>query len=215
MAAGDATRRWLAWVPAALPSEQFARLRAALFVLALAPLARLVYLGFADGLGANPVEFISRSLGTWALVMLCLTLSITPLRWVTQWAWLARLRRMAGLFCFFYAVLHLLAYAVLDHWLDLAAILTDIIKRPFIAAGFAAFVLLLPLAATSTHAMVKRLGGRNWQRLHRLVYLIAPIAVLHFWWHKAGKNDFAEPTVYALIIAALLGVRVAHWWSRR
>ena len=215
MAAGDATRRWLAWVPAALPSEQFARLRAALFVLALAPLARLVYLGFADGLGANPVEFVARSLGTWALVMLCLTLSITPLRWVTQWAWLARLRRMAGLFCFFYAVLHLLAYAVLDHWLDLAAILTDIIKRPFIAAGFAAFVLLLPLAATSTHAMVKRLGGRNWQRLPRLVYLIAPIAVLHFWWHKAGKNDFAEPTVYALIIAALLGVRVAHWWSRR
>jgi methionine sulfoxide reductase heme-binding subunit len=215
MAAGDATRRWLAWVPAALPSEQFARLRAALFVLALAPLARLVYLGFADGLGANPVEFVTRSLGTWALVMLCLALSITPLRWVTQWAWLARLRRMAGLFCFFYAFLHLIAYAVLDHWLDLSAILTDIIKRPFIAAGFAAFVLLLPLATTSTNAMVKRLGGRNWQRLHRLVYLIAPIAVLHFWWHKAGKNDFAEPTVYALIIAALLGVRVAHWWSRR
>jgi methionine sulfoxide reductase heme-binding subunit len=213
--AASGPHRWLARVPAALPSEQFARLRSVLFALALIPLARLVYLGFTGGLGANPVEFVSRSLGTWTLVMLCVTLSVTPLRWATQWAWLARLRRMAGLFCFFYAFLHLLAYAVLDHWFDLAAILTDIVKRPFIAAGFAAFVLLVPLAATSTHAMVKRLGGRKWQRLHRLVYLIAPIAILHFWWHKAGKNDFAEPTIYALIIGALLGVRLARWWSRR
>lgn len=207
--------RWVARVPAALPAERFTRLRAALFLLALAPLVRLVYLGFTDGLGANPVEFVARSLGTWALVMLCVTLSVTPLRWATQWAWLARLRRMAGLFCFFYALLHLLAYAVLDHWLDATAIVSDIIKRPFIAAGFAAFVLLLPLAVTSTNAMVRRLGGRNWQRLHRLVYLIAPIAILHYWWHKAGKNDFTEPTIYALIIGALLGVRAARWWSRR
>lgn len=213
--AASGPARWLARVPAALPAEQFNRLRAALFALALAPLARLFYLGLTDGLGANPVEFVARSLGTWALVMLCVTLSITPLRWATQWAWLARLRRMAGLFCFFYALLHLLAYAVLDHWLDVAAIVSDIIKRPFIAAGFAAFLLLLPLATTSTNAMVKRLGGRNWQRLHRLVYLIGPVVVLHYWWHKAGKNDFAEPTIYALIIGALLGVRAARWWSRR
>ncbi len=213
--AASGPKQWLARVPAALPSKQFARLRAAMFMLAVLPLARLIYLGFADGLGANPVEFVARSLGTWALVMLCVTLSITPLRSVTHWAWLARLRRMAGLFCFFYACLHLLAYAVLDHWLDVAAILSDVIKRPFITAGFGAFVLLLPLAATSTNAMVKRLGGRNWQRLHRLIYVIAPIAILHFWWHKAGKNDFAEPTVYALIVGALLGVRVVRWWSAR
>lgn len=211
----SAARRLLGWVPGALTAGQFQRLRAALFAAALLPLARLFYLGFTDGLGANPVEFVARSLGTWALVMLCVTLSITPLRWATQWAWLIRLRRMAGLFCFFYAFLHVLAYAVLDHWLDIAAIAADIVKRPFITAGFAAFVMLVPLAATSTNAMVKRLGGRNWQRLHRLVYLIAVVVVLHFWWHKAGKNDFAEPTIYALIIGALLGLRVARWWSTR
>lgn len=211
----SAARRLLAWVPGALTAGQFQRLRATLFAAALLPLARLFYLGFTDGLGANPVEFVARSLGTWALVMLCVTLSITPLRWATQWAWLIRLRRMAGLFCFFYAFLHLLAYAVLDHWLDIAAIAADIVKRPFITAGFAAFIMLVPLAATSTNAMVKRLGGRNWQRLHRLVYLIAVVVVLHFWWHKAGKNDFAEPTIYALIVGALLGVRVARWWSTR
>jgi len=202
-------------VPAALRAPQFARLRALLFAAALVPLVRLFYLGLTDGLGANPVEFVARSLGTWALVMLCVTLAITPLRWLTQWAWLVRLRRMAGLFCFFYALLHVLTYAVLDHWLNWQAIGADILKRPFISAGFAAFAMLLPLAATSTNAMVKRLGGRNWQRLHRLVYLIALAAILHFWWHKAGKNDFAEPTVYALVLGGLLAVRVMRWWQTR
>lgn len=202
-------------VPAALPAPQFARLRALLFALALLPLARLFWLAASNGLGANPVEFVIRSLGTWTLVMLCVTLAITPLRRLTGWAWLARLRRMAGLFCFFYATLHMLSFVGLDQWFDLRAILTEVVKRPYITAGAAAFVLLLPLAATSTNAMVKRLGGRNWQRLHRLVYAVALAAILHYWWHKAGKNDFAQPTIYATVIALLLGARLVHWWNSR
>ena len=200
---------------AVLPAALFARVRAALFALALLPLARLVVLGAGPGLGANPVEFVTRSLGTWALVMLCVTLAVTPLRHLTGWAWLARLRRMAGLFCFFYASLHVAAYAVVDLRLDLHAIVSDIVKRPFITAGFAAFVLLVPLAATSNSAMVRRLGARNWQRLHRFVYPIAALAILHFWWHKAGKNDFGEPAVYALIVAVLLGARLLRWFAVR
>lgn len=197
-------------VPAALPPARFERLRAILFTLALVPLARLVTFGFTDRLGANPVELGMRSLGTWTLVMLCVTLSITPLRWLTGWAWLARLRRMAGLFCFFYASLHFTTYLWLDQWFDFGAILADIAKRPFITAGFAAFVLLMPLAATSTNGMVKRLGGRNRQRLHRLVYVIALTAILHYWWHKAGKNDFGQVSLYAAVLGGLLAARIIH-----
>ena len=202
-------------VPPALPAPVFARLQAALFLLALLPLLRLVYLGVTDGLGANPVEFVTRSLGTWALALLCVTLAVTPLRQLTGWAWLLRLRRMSGLFCFFYALLHVATFVVLDHWFDLQAIVTDIIKRPYITAGFAAFVMLVPLAITSSNAMVRRLGARNWQRLHKLVYLIALAAILHFWWHKAGKNDVGEPTIYAIVIGGLLGMRLARWFSTR
>lgn len=219
MAAAGAPRsglaRLFAHVPAALPAQQFERLRALLFALALLPLLRLLFLGATGGLGANPVEFVTRSLGTWALVLLCVTLAITPLRQLTGWAWLVRLRRMAGLFCFFYALLHVLAYAGLDHWFDLEAIVADVFKRPYVTAGLAAFVMLLPLAATSTNAMVRRLGARNWQRLHRLVYVVALAAILHYWWQKAAKNDVAEPTVYAMIIGGLLGLRLARWFSRR
>jgi sulfoxide reductase heme-binding subunit YedZ len=206
---------WLARVPAALPAHAFARVRAALFALALLPMARLVWLAATDGLGANPVEFVVRSLGTWTLNFLCITLTITPLRWATGWAWLLRLRRMFGLFTFFYATLHFLAVAGVDLGFDWAAIVKDIAKRPFITVGFAAFVLLIPLAATSTNAMVRALGGRNWQRLHRLVYAIALLAIVHYWWHKAGKNDFAQPTVYAVIIGLLLGVRLVRWVKDR
>lgn len=202
---------WLERVPPALPAPQFARLRAVLLALALVPLARLFYLSATGGLGANPVEFVTRSLGTWALVLLCVTLAVSPLRWLTGWAWLLRLRRMAGLLCFFYALLHVLTYAVLDHWFDWQALWADVVKRPFITAGFAAFVMLLPLAATSSNAMVRRLGARRWQALHRLVYAIALAAILHYWWHKAGKNDFFEPTAYALVIGVLLGARVVRW----
>jgi sulfoxide reductase heme-binding subunit YedZ len=201
--------------PPVLEPRTFARLRAVLFVVALLPLARLFVLGAAGGLGANPVEFVIRSLGTWTLVWLVATLSITPLRLATGWAWPMRLRRMFGLFAFFYAVLHFGAYLGLDHWFDLAAVWKDVLKRPYVTAGATAFVLLLPLAVTSTNGWVRRLGGRNWQRLHRLVYPIAVLAVVHFWWQKAAKNDLAEPFAYAIIVGLLLGVRLLRFARRR
>ena len=180
--------------------------KAGLFVLALLPLARLVWLGFTGGLGANPIEFITHSTGTWTLVGLLATLSITPLRKLSGWNWLLRLRRMLGLFAFFYASLHFTTYIWLDQFFDLHAVFKDVIKRPFITVGFLAFVLLIPLAVTSTNAMVKRLGGKSWQRLHRLVYAIAILGVLHYWW--LVKKDLTQPLIYALILAALLAYRV-------
>ena len=158
------------------------------------------------------MEFVTRSTGTWTLVMLCATLTVTPLRRVTGFAELARVRRMIGLFAFFYGCLHLTTYLWLDQWFDLVAILCDVLKRPFITAGMTAFLLMLPLVATSTNAMMRRLG-RRWTELHRLVYVIAPLGVLHFWWHKAGKNDLAEPALYAAVVALLLGARL--WWRWR
>ena len=202
-------------VPAALAPRTFNGLRAVLFVVALLPLCRLFYLGFTDALGANPVEFVVRSLGNWTLVALVVTLSVTPLRMATGWAWLLRLRRMFGLFAFFYAALHFSAYLWLDQWFDMAAIWKDVLKRPYITVGFAGLLLLVPLAVTSTNGWVKRLGGRNWQRLHRLVYVIAVLAVVHFWWQKAAKNDISEPLIYASIIGLLFGARLLRWWRNR
>ncbi len=202
-------------VPAALTPRTFSAVRTVLFVAALLPLARLFYLGLAGGLGANPVEFVIRSLGTWTLIALVVTLSVTPLRLATGWAWLLKLRRMFGLFAFFYALLHFSAYVWFDQWFDLAAIVRDVLKRPYITVGFACLLLLIPLAATSTHGWVKRLGGRNWQRLHRLIYVIAVLAVLHFWWQRATKNDFGEPLIYAGLIGALLGIRLLRWLRGR
>ena len=147
------------------------------------------------------------------MTFLCLTLAVTPLRRLTGQAWLIRLRRMLGLFTFFHACLHFTTYIWFDQWFDPESIIRDIAKRPFITAGFAAFVLLIPLALTSTRAAIRRLG-RRWQTLHRLVYLVAALALLHFWWHKAGKNDFGTPTVFALIIAGLFLARLG-WWLRR
>lgn len=190
--------------------QGFLALRLTVFFASLLPLIRLVWLGFNDGLTANPLEFVTRSTGTWALVFLCLSLSMTPLRRFTgkpQWM---KLRRMLGLYCFFYAALHFSLWFWIDHGFDLAAMWTDVLKRPFIAAGFTAFVLLVPLAATSTKGMMRRLGV-NWVRLHRLVYLIAIAAILHYWWHKAGKNDFATVSIYAAVVAGLLGLRL--WWA--
>lgn len=185
-------------------------LRLLVFLASLAPFARLVWLGYNDGLSANPLEFVTRSTGTWALVFLCLTLAITPLRRLTgQPQWL-KLRRMLGLYCFFYALLHFSIWFWIDQQLDFRLMWADVVRRPFVAAGFAAFALLLPLAATSTRAMMRRLGI-NWLRLHRLIYLIAIAAILHYWWHKAGKNDFGTVRLYAAAVAALLGIRL--WWA--
>jgi methionine sulfoxide reductase heme-binding subunit len=182
-----------------------------LFVLALLPLAGLVWSAVNNTLGANPAEALIRSTGDWTLRMLCLTLAITPLRQLTSWHALARLRRMLGLFTVFYGLLHFLAFAWLDMGLDLAAIVADIPKRPFILVGTAALLLMLPLAATSFNAAIKALGAARWQALHRCVYAVAVLAVLHFFWMRSGKNDFAEVAVYAVIVAALLGWRA---WRR-
>jgi sulfoxide reductase heme-binding subunit YedZ len=191
--------------PAALPA-----IKAALFAAALLPLARLVLAGthgWFGGLGANPVELVTRSTGTWTLVLLVASLAVTPLRRATGLAWLVRLRRMLGLFAFFYATLHFTTYLWFDQWFDLQAIVKDVIRRPFITMGFLAFVLMIPLAATSTDAMVRRLG-RRWSTLHRTVYVVAVAAILHYWWHKAGKNDFSEVGWYAAAVVLLLGWRL-------
>lgn len=179
--------------------------KAAVWMLCLAPLARLILLGAADGLGANPIEFITRSTGTWTLIGLLATLSITPLRKLTGLSWLIRLRRLLGLFAFFYACLHFTTYVWLDQFFDLAGIGKDIIKRPFITVGFGAFVLLIPLALTSSQNMMKKLG-RLWQRLHRLVYLIAGLGVVHYWW--LVKKDISQPLIYACVLAILLAMRL-------
>jgi len=179
------------------------------FIACLIPLARLVWFSLHDGLGANPIEFITRSTGTWTLTFLLITLSITPLRKLTRQPWLIQLRRMLGLYAFFYACLHFTTYIWLDQFFDLSAIYKDVLKRPFISIGFAGFVLLIPLALTSTNAIIKRLGGKNWQRLHRLVYLIAIGGAIHYWW--LVKKDITQPAIYAAVLAALLGYRVAIW----
>ncbi len=189
--------------------------RAGVFILGLVPLARWVVLGFTNGLTANPVEFLTRSAGTWTLVILMVTLAITPLRAVTGQAGLVKVRRMVGLFAFFYASLHFLTYVWWDQWFDPVAIAADIAKRPFILVGFLAFTLLIPLAVTSTRGWVRRLGGRNWQWLHRLIYLTGGLALLHLWWHKAGKNDFLDAGIYLGVFAGLMGWRLWYRWSRR
>jgi len=191
-----------------------ARLRGLVFILAALPALRLVLWPVFELAGANPVEFVTRSSGTWSLVMLCATLALTPLRRLTGWPHWIRLRRMLGLYTFFYASLHLLTWVWLDQWFDLQAMGRDLLDRPFIAVGAAAFVLLCPLALTSSDAMIRRLG-RRWGVLHRIVYLIAVLAILHYAWHKAGKNDYSEVMVYALVVIGLLGVRGWAWWGRR
>ncbi len=186
-----------------------------LFVLALVPFAWLVFAAANDLLGANPAEALVRSTGDWTLRALCLVLAVTPLRVLTRTAALARLRRMLGLFVYFYAVVHLSSYAWFDMGLEVADILRDIAKRPFILVGFTAVLLLTALAATSFNRAIRALGVRRWQLLHRLVYVIAGLALLHFFWMRAGKNDFAEVFVYAAIIALLLGWRVREYLGRR
>jgi sulfoxide reductase heme-binding subunit YedZ len=180
------------------------------FVAALLPLAYLVAGAVWGNLGANPAETLIRSTGDWTLRMLCLTLAITPLRQASGWHALARLRRMLGLFSFFYGLVHFLCFAWLDMGLDLAAIVQDVAKRPFILVGTSALLLMLPLAATSFNRAMRWLGAARWQRLHRAVYAVALLALLHFFWMRSGKNDFGEVWIYAAVIGLLLAWRVWH-----
>lgn len=198
-----------------LSAKQISRLKAVLFVLALLPFLRLAAFVALDKLGANPIEFITRNTGDWTLYFLCITLGVTPLRKLLQWPWLIRMRRMFGLYVFFYASLHFLTFLWFDHFFDWQEMWKDVLKRPFITVGFSTFVLLTPLALTSTNGMIRRLGGKRWQALHRLVYLIAPLAILHYTWMKAGKHDFAQPLLFGLIVAGLLLLRVWWRWSGR
>ncbi|MBU0770814.1 MAG: sulfoxide reductase heme-binding subunit YedZ [Gammaproteobacteria bacterium] len=191
--------------------RQFAWIWRAVWLACLLPLLLLVADALRDALGANPIEFITRATGDWTLRMLLLTLAVTPLRHLTGWHWLVRLRRTLGLYAFFYGCLHLTTYLWLDQFFDAGSIIKDIIKRPFITTGFAAFTLMLPLAATSTNGMIRRLGGRLWQRLHRLVYAVGVLGVAHYWW--LVKKDITEPLIYATILAALFALRI--WHARR
>lgn len=184
------------------------------FLLALLPFGYLVWAAVFDQLGANPAEALVRSTGDWTLRMLCVVLAVTPVRVLAGIPALARFRRMLGLFVYFYAVLHLLSYSGFDMAFDVADIAKDIAKRPFILVGFTAFLLLTSLAVTSFNRAIKAFGAKNWQRLHKAVYLVATLAILHFFWMRAGKNDFAEVAVYAAILAALMGWRVWRHLSK-
>ncbi|HJV28500.1 MAG TPA: protein-methionine-sulfoxide reductase heme-binding subunit MsrQ [Aromatoleum sp.] len=189
-------------------ATQIAAIKAVLFALCLIPLALYIQRGLDDALGANPIETITRASGEWTLRFLLITLAVTPLRRFSGLNWLLRLRRMLGLFTFFYACLHATTYFWLDQFFDLHGIAKDILKRPFITVGFSALVLLVPLAVTSSNAMIRRLGGRRWQSLHRSVYAIGVLAVIHYWW--LVKADILKPAIYAVLLAVLLGMR--GWW---
>ena len=179
------------------------------FPAALIPLGRLAWKGFHDGLGANPIEVITHSTGDGTLILILATLSITPLRRLTRQYWLIGIRRMVGLLAFFYAFLHFLTYIWLDKFFDFHEMLKDIAKRPFITVGFSAFVLLIPLALTSTAWSIRRLGGKNWQRLHRLIYATAILGVIHYLW--LVKADKRKPLEYGFVLALLLLYRVVAW----
>ena len=187
----------------------------ALFLICLLPFAWLVFRAFANQLGANPAEALIRATGDWTLRFLCIVLTVTPLRTITSTPALLRFRRMLGLFVYFYVVVHLLSYSWFDMGFDVADIAKDIAKRPFILVGFSAFLLLTPLAATSFNAAIKAMGAKRWQLLHKLVYVIAGLGLLHFFWMRAGKNNFTEVFVYAAIIAVLLGWRLKQYLNKK
>ena len=180
-----------------------------IWVACLTPLLRLGWKGLTGGLGANPIEFITLSTGTWTLVFLLATLAITPLRRLSGQSWLIRFRRLVGLFSFFYGVLHFITYVWLDKFFDVQDMIKDVAKRPFITAGFLAFLLLVPLAATSTAGAIRWMGGRRWQLLHRLIYVSGISAVVHFWWKV--KADVRKPAIYAAVLGILLGLRLVFW----
>lgn len=195
-----------------LASQSGQKIKPVLFILLLLPLAILAYRFYSDGFGANPIETINRYTGDWALRILLSTLAFSPLIRITRWNNIIQYRRMFGLFAFFYVCVHLTSYIVLDQFFDFGEIIDDVFKRPFITAGFSAFILLIPLAVTSTNKMVERLQFR-WIQLHRIVYFVAMLAVLHFWWMV--KIDTREPMIYATILAILLGYRLFFYIRRK
>ncbi len=184
-----------------------------IFLAALIPLGRLAWKAFHDGLGANPIEVITHSTGDWTLILVLTTLSITPLRRITRQYWLIGVRRMIGLFAFFYGTLHFLTYIWLDKFFDVHEILKDVAKRRFITVGFTAFVLMIPLALTSTAWSIRRLGGKNWQLLHRLIYFTGILAVIHYFW--LVKADHRKPIEYGIVLSLLLAYRVGVWASEK
>lgn len=201
--------QWLAELSA---KNRILWLKTLIWLGAFIPVLRLIYLGFTDGLGANPVEFIERSTGTWALVFLLLSLGITPLRYLTQQAWLIAVRRLLGLWMFAYACLHVTTYLWLDYQFDWADIAKDIVKHPYVLVGAAALLLTLPLAATSNQRAIKALRQR-WKSLHKLVYVIGVLALLHFWW--LVKKDVTEPVIYSLVFALLIALRLPVFIKNR
>jgi methionine sulfoxide reductase heme-binding subunit len=199
--------------PGGLRLKAHALLKPIVFVLALAPALWLLYAAISGGLSPNPIEDVTHATGRWALRLLLVTLAITPLRRLTGINELIRVRRMLGLFAFFYASLHLLTYVALDQFFALDAIWDDIAKRPYVTVGFLGYVLMVPLAITSTAGWIRRLGGRRWQQLHRLAYVSAIAGVLHFLW--LVKADTSRPLRYAAVLAALLGLRLGFALGRR
>ena len=185
------------------------------FVACLAPLGLLVWRALTVQLGPNPEQTLIWTTGLWALRLLLITLAITPLRGVTGWTELARLRRMLGLFAFTYALLHFTCYLWLVNGFSLSAVAKDVVKHPFVLAGMTALTLMLPLAATSTNRMIKRLGAARWKALHKLVYVVGVVAVFHYWWGKLAKNNTADPKIYALVLASLLAWRLIKAWQVR
>jgi len=183
------------------------KVRLTIFIISLLPFIRLIWQGYRGELGANPIEFITRSTGTWALAFLCITLTISPLQYFFKQLQLIRFRRMLGLFAFFYAFLHVMTWIGIDHQGNWVSITNDLIKRAYLTIGLLTFALLLPLALTSNKFSQRRLG-RKWKKLHRLIYAVAILAILHYWLHKAGKNDFQTVSIYALVVGILLGWRV-------
>lgn len=200
-------------LPRHIDARHVARIKAGVFAACLMPLALLIWRGFNGGLTANPIEFVTHTTGWWTLTFLLITLAVTPVRRLLDLPWLLRLRRMLGLFAFFYACMHFLTWLVVDQFFDWDAIVKDIFKRPYITVGFSAFVLLLPLAATSTNAMVRWLGAARWQALHRSVYVIGVLGVVHFWW--LVKKDIREPLAFAAVLALLLAARLVFARRKR
>ena len=188
-------------------ARQLGLIKIAVFILCLLPLGRLLWAAYSDDFGPNPVEFVQRWTGSWTFNLLLITLCITPLRTITQWHWLLRLRRTLGLFCFFYASLHFLSFIGFDHAFVVEDIAKDIYKRPFVSVGFAAFILLIPLAATSSNWAIRKLGGRKWQEVHRSIYLIGILATIHYFW-LVKATALLWPLAYSVAVAVLLGWRI-------